>query len=163
MGVPQAQNRLPEQADKTILVGSYQGLPNPGAHLCSNSYRKLGCLFARELWRYYSGNGDFTFRILKAVHREDKVYLSLTPRVAPLKFSAVYDKWTETLHADKGITLSDGAGTFSPEDFSVEIVSDRVIRINASRALTGAVTVSLGDKSHNGTHNISDSSNEVGG
>ncbi|WP_375700613.1 hypothetical protein [Klebsiella pneumoniae] len=28
-----------EQADKTILVGSYQGLPNPGAHLCSNSYR----------------------------------------------------------------------------------------------------------------------------
>ncbi|HHS9591938.1 TPA: sialate O-acetylesterase [Klebsiella pneumoniae] len=163
MGVPQAQNRLPEQADKTILVGSYQGLPNPGAHLCSNSYRKLGCLFARELWRYYSGNGDFTFRILKAVHREDKVYLSLTPRVAPLKFSAVYDKWTEILHADKGITLSDGAGTFSPEDFSVEIVSDRVIRINASRALTGAVTVSLGDKSHNGTHNISDSSNEVGG
>lgn len=163
MGVPQAQNRLPEQADKTILVGSYQGLPNPGAHLCSNSYRKLGCLFARELWRYYSGNGDFTFRIMKAVHREDKVYLSLTPRVAPLKFSAVYDKWTETLHADKGITLSDGAGTFSPEDFSVEIVSDRVIRINASRTLTGAVTVSLGDKSHNGTHNISDSSNEVGG
>ncbi|HGP3947184.1 TPA: sialate O-acetylesterase [Klebsiella pneumoniae] len=163
MGVSQAQNRLPEQADKTILVGSYQGLPNPGAHLCSNSYRKLGCLFARELWRYYSGNGDFTFRIMKAVHREDKVYLSLTPRVAPLKFSAVYDKWTETLHADKGITLSDGAGTFSPEDFSVEIVSDRVIRINASRALTGAVTVSLGDKSHNGTHNISDSSNEVGG
>ncbi|HFX7044344.1 TPA: hypothetical protein ACIFO9_005475, partial [Klebsiella pneumoniae] len=74
-----------------------------------------------------------------------------------------YDKWTETFHADKGITLSDGAGTFSPEDFSVEIVSDRVIRINASRALTGAVTVSLGDKSHNGTHNISDSSNEVGG
>ncbi|MEX7938463.1 hypothetical protein AB7B76_06295 [Klebsiella pneumoniae] len=39
MGVPQAQNRLPEQADKTILVGSYHGLPNPGAHLCSNSYR----------------------------------------------------------------------------------------------------------------------------
>lgn len=163
MGVPQAQNRLPEQADKTILVGSYQGLPNPGAHLCSNSYRKLGCLFARELWRYYSGNGDFTFRILKAIHRDDSVYLSLTPRVAPLKFSSVYDKWSEVLHADKGITLTDGSGTFGPAEFSVEVVSDRVLRLKASRKLTGAVTVYLGDKNHNGTHNISDSSNEVGG
>ncbi|WP_404325850.1 hypothetical protein HBA17_00120 [Klebsiella pneumoniae] len=71
MGVPQAQNRLPEQADKPFWLVRIRDYLIPRTSLLE-LIPQLGCLFAR----YYSGNGDFTFRILKAVHREDKVYLS---------------------------------------------------------------------------------------
>lgn len=162
-GVPNAQISLPSVLDRTILVGSYQGLPNPGAHLCANSYRHMGALFARELWRYYDNNGDYPFKMVQAYHRGDTVWLSFSPHVTPMKFKSVYDKWTETLYDDKGISVIDSTSTLSGADLVPSIVSDRVIKIKASRALTGGVTVLLGDKAHNGIHNICDSSNEVAG
>ena len=162
-GVPNAQISLPSVLDRTILVGSYQGLPNPGAHLCANSYRHMGALFARELWRYYDNNGDYPFKMIQAYHRGDTVWLSFSPHVTPMKFKSVYDKWAETLYDDKGITVIDSTSTLSGADLVPSIVSDRVIKIKASRALTGGVTVLLGDKAHAGIHNICDSSNEVAG
>ena len=160
-GVPNAQISLPEETSNTIMVGSYQGLPNPGAHLCANSYRKIGAIFAKELFRYYSNNGDYAFKIVKAVHRKDSVYLAFSPKVAPLKFKSVYNKWASTLYDDKGITVIDSTGTLASSEFTVSIISDRVIKIKASRDLTGGVTIRLGDQSHTGIHNISDSSVET--
>lgn len=162
-GVPNAQISLPSVLDRTIMVGSYQGLPNPGAHLCANSYRHMGALFAREIWRYYENNGDYPFKMIQAYHRGDTVWLSFSPHVTPMKFKSVYDKWTETLYDDKGISIVDSTSTLSGADLVPSIVSDRVIKVKASRALTGGVTVLLGDKNHAGIHNICDSSNEVAG
>lgn len=162
-GVPNAQISLPSVLDRTIVVGSYQGLPNPGAHLCANSYRHMGALFARELWRYYDNNGDYPFKMIQAYHRGDTVWLSFSPHVTPMKFKSVYDKWTETMYDDKGITVIDSTSTLSGADLVPSIVSDRVIKVKASRTLTGGVTVLLGDKAHAGIHNICDSSNEVAG
>lgn len=163
MGVPLAQSKLPELVGRTVLVASYQGLPNPGAHLCANSYRALGCLYAREIWRYYDNNGDFTFRAVKACHRSNVAYVSFTPRVAPLSFKSSYNKWDETMYDDKGFTITDGSGSLSGSDLTVEIVSDRVVRLTAIREFTGAVTILLGDKTHAGIHNLCDSSVEEAG
>lgn len=160
-GVPNAQIQLPEEVAKTVNIGSYQGLPNPGAHLCANSYRKIGAIFAKELYRYYSGNSDYAFKAVKAVHKKDTAYVAFSPKVAPLTFKSVYVQWTETLHADYGITVTDSVGTLTASDFTVSIASDRVLKIKANRDFNGNVTIRLGDSAHSGTHNIADSSPET--
>ena len=163
MGVPSAQLAMAETAPNTLMVGTYAGLPNPGAHLCANSYRQMGAIFAKEIYRYYSNNGDFPFKAHKAYHRGDSIYISYTPHVVPLRFRASYNKWESMMMDDKGYTVTDDEGTLLPTDFTVSIVSNRVIKIKAKRELVGGVTVTLGDRNHFGIHNLADSSNELCG
>lgn len=162
-GVPSAQMALPDNVPNTLMVGTYAGLPNPGAHLSANSYRQMGAIFAKEIYRYYSGNGDYAYRAHKAVHRKDTIFISYTPKTTPIKFRTAYNKWDPVLTDDKGFTVTDSNGTLASTDFVVSIVSDRVIKIKANRNLVGTVKITLGDKSHAGIHNLADSSIELCG
>ncbi|USZ80544.1 prophage tail fiber N-terminal domain-containing protein [Serratia phage MQ-4] len=161
MGVPSAQIELALKNDNVVLVGSYQGLSNPGAHLSANSYRQLGAAFAKDAFKHISGYGSYPFKCEKAVFHGDSIYLGMTPHVTPLKFNKVFNGWNYVEHADKGISVSDSSGAIASTDLSVTVVSPTVIKVQCSRTLTGTVTVTIGDASHNGTHNISDSSTEV--
>ncbi|HGE8314359.1 TPA: hypothetical protein ACGD67_005063, partial [Serratia marcescens] len=87
MGVPSAQIELALKNDNVVLVGSYQGLSNPGAHLSANSYRIIGAMFARDAFRHMSGYGSYPFKCEKGVYHDNAIYLGMTPHVAPLKFN----------------------------------------------------------------------------
>lgn len=163
MGVPNAQAAIADMYKNVVMVGSYQGMMNPGAHLVSNSYRLLGSIIGKEIYRYYAGNGDYPFKMVKCYYTKDTVYVGTTPKVPPLSFKSVFNKYDETMYDDKGFSVTDSQGTLSGSDLIVSIISDRVVKIKASRVLTGSVTVSIGDKSHAGIHNLCDSSLEQSG
>lgn len=161
MGVPAAQIELALKNDNVVLVGSYQGLSNPGAHLSANSYRILGAMFARDAFRHMSGYGSYPFKCEKGVYQDNSIYLGMTPHVTPVKFSKVFNGWNYIEHADKGITVNDASGVLSSADLTVTVVSPTVIKVLCNRTLSGKVFVTIGDSAHNGTHNISDSGSEV--
>mgnify|MGYP001025411613 FL=1 len=161
MGVPSAQIELALKNDNVVLVGSYQGLSNPGAHLSANSYRIIGAMFARDAFRHMSGYGSYPFKCEKGVYHDNAIYLGMTPHVAPLKFNKVFNGWNYFEYSDKGISVSDSSGAIASSDLTVTTVSPTVIKILCSRKLTGKVTVTLGDSAHGGTHNICDSGSEV--
>ncbi|MBJ2078408.1 sialate O-acetylesterase [Serratia ureilytica] len=161
MGVPSAQIELALKNDNVVLVGSYQGLSNPGAHLSANSYRIIGAMFARDAFRHMSGYGSYPFKCEKGVYHDDAIYLGMTPHISPLKFNKVFSGWNYVEHSDKGISVADSSGALSSDNLTVTAVSPTVIKILCSRKLTGKVTVTLGDSAHGGTHNICDSGSEV--
>ncbi|WP_440530994.1 sialate O-acetylesterase [Serratia marcescens] len=161
MGVPAAQIELSLKNDNVVLVGSYQGLSNPGAHLSANSYRVIGAMFARDAFRHMSGYGSYPFKCEKGVFQDNAIYLGMTPHITPLKFNKVFNGWNYVEYSDKGITVSDSSGVIASSDLTVTTVSPNVIKILCSRKLTGKVTVTLGDSAHGGTHNICDGGGEV--
>ncbi|HID3656047.1 TPA: prophage tail fiber N-terminal domain-containing protein [Serratia marcescens] len=161
MGVPAAQIELALKNDNVVLVGSYQGLSNPGAHLSANSYRILGAMFARDAFRHMSGYGSYPFKCEKGVFQDNAIYLGMTPHITPLKFNKVFNGWSYVEHSDKGISVADSSGTISPDNLTVTAVSPMVIKILCSRKLTGKVTVTIGDSAHGGIHNICDGGGEV--
>ncbi|MEL5384175.1 sialate O-acetylesterase [Serratia ureilytica] len=161
MGVPTAQIELALKNDNVVLLGSYQGLSNPGAHLSANSYRVIGAMFARDAFRHMSGYGSYPFKCEKGVFQDNAIYLGMTPHITPLKFNKVFNGWNYVEYSDKGITVSDSSGVIASSDLTVTTVSPTVIKILCSRKLTGKVTVTLGDSAHGGTHNICDGGGEV--
>ncbi|MBH2842915.1 prophage tail fiber N-terminal domain-containing protein [Serratia marcescens] len=161
MGVPAAQIELALKNDNVVLVGSYQGLSNPGAHLSANSYRILGAMFARDAFRHMSGYGSYPFKCEKGVFQDNAIYLGMTPHITPLKFNKVFNGWSYVEHSDKGISVSDSSGVIASSDLTVTTASPTVIKISCSRKLTGKVTVTIGDSAHGGTHNICDGGGEV--
>lgn len=161
MGVPQAQQALALNNDNVILVGTYAGLSNPGAHLSANSYRQLGAIFARDAYRHMSGFGSYPFRCEKAIYKDNVIYLGFTPHVSPLKFTEAFNKWGCVNYDDKGMTVADSGGTLTTSEITATIVAPAVLKIVCSRILSGNVTVTIGDAAHAGVHNISDSSSEV--
>ncbi|HCQ1483602.1 TPA: hypothetical protein OG138_003926 [Klebsiella quasipneumoniae] len=161
-GVVEAQRRFVEENPLAFMVGSYAGLPNPVDHLFANSYRWLGAQFAKVADRVMWGNDEANFQMVGAYFKADTVYAGLSTRVPPLTFKSAYVTYTETMYHDKGFTVSDGSGVLTGEDLTVSIVSDNVIKIVASRPLTGTVTIMLGDgTAHAGVHNIADSDTEI--
>ncbi|MBI6182667.1 hypothetical protein JEQ07_20000 [Serratia proteamaculans] len=161
MGVPSAQIELALKNDNVVLVGSYQGLSNPGQHLSANSYRLVGAMFARDAFRHMSGYGSYPFKCEKGVYQYNSIYLGMTPHVTPVKFSKVFNGWNYVEHADKGISVNDASGALSSVDLTVTVVSPTVIKVLCNRKLSGNVFVTIGDSAHNGTHNISDGGSEV--
>ncbi|SWF06442.1 Uncharacterised protein [Klebsiella pneumoniae] len=161
-GVVEAQRRFVENNPLAFMVGSYTGLPNPVDHLFANSYRWLGAQFAKVADRVMWGNDEANFQMVGAYFKADTVYVGFSTRVPPLTFKSAYVTYTETMYHDKGFTVSDGSGVLTGEDLTVSIVSDNVIKIVASRPLTGTVTIMLGDgTAHAGVHNIADSDTEI--
>ena len=161
-GVVEAQRRFVEENPLAFMVGSYAGLPNPVDHLFANSYRWLGAQFAKVADRVMWGNDEANFQMVGAYWSGNTVYSGFSTRVPPLTFKAAYVTYNETMYHDKGFTVSDGSGVLTGEDLTVSIVSDNVIKIVASRPLTGTVTIMLGDgTAHAGVHNIADSDTEI--
>ncbi|MEB7893104.1 prophage tail fiber N-terminal domain-containing protein [Serratia ureilytica] len=161
IGVPAAQIELALKNDNVVLVGSYQGLSNPGAHLSANSYRVIGAMFARDAFRHMSGYGSYPFKCEKGVFQDNAIYLGMTPHITPLKFNKVFNGWGYVEHSDKGISVADSSGAISHDNLTVTAVSPTVIKVLCSRKLTGKVTVTIGDSAHGGTHNICDGGGEV--
>ena len=91
------------------------------------------------------GNDEANFQMVGAYWSGNTVYSGFSTRVPPLTFKAAYVTYNETMYHDKGFTVSDGSGVLTGEDLTVSIVSDNVIKIVASRPLTGTVTIMLGD------------------
>lgn len=161
-GVVEAQRQFVENNPLAFMMGSYAGLPNPVDHLFANSYRWFGAQFAKLADRVMWGNDEANFQMVAAYWSGNTAYAGFSTRVPPLKFQSAYVVFTETMYADKGITVSDGSGVLTGTDLTVSIVSDNVIKIVASRPLTGTVTIMLGDgTAHAGVHNIADSDTEI--
>ena len=161
-GVVEAQRQFVENNPLAFMMGSYAGLPNPVDHLFANSYRWFGAQFAKLADRVMWGNDEANFQMVAAYWSGNTAYAGFSTRVPPLKFESAYVVFTETMYADKGITVSDGSGVLTGTDLTVSIVSDNVIKIVASRPLTGTVTIMLGDgTAHAGVHNIADSDTEI--
>ena len=161
-GVVEAQRQFVENNPLAFMVGSYAGLPNPVDHLFANSYRWFGAQFAKLADRVMWGNDEANFQMVAAYWSGNTAYAGFSTRVPPLKFESAYVVFTETMYADKGITVSDGSGVLTGTDLTVSIVSDNVIKIVAGRTLSGTVTIMLGDgTSHAGVHNIADSDTEI--
>ncbi|GKO98884.1 sialate O-acetylesterase [Klebsiella pneumoniae] len=161
-GVVEAQRQFVENNPLAFMMGSYAGLPNPVDHLFANSYRWFGAQFAKLADRVMWGNDEANFQMVAAYWSGNTAYAGFSTRVPPLKFESAYVVFTETMYADKGITVSDGSGVLTGTDLTVSIVSDNVIKIVAGRTLSGTVTIMLGDgTSHAGVHNIADSDTEI--
>ena len=161
-GVVEAQRQFVENNPLAFMMGSYAGLPNPVDHLFANSYRWFGAQFAKLADRVMWGNDEANFQMVAAYWSGNTAYAGFSTRVPPLKFESAYVEFTETMYADKGITVSDGSGVLTGTDLTVSIVSDNVVKIVASRTLSGTVTIMLGDgTSHAGVHNIADSDTEI--
>lgn len=161
-GVVEAQRQFVENNPLAFMVGSYAGLPNPVDHLFANSYRWLGAEFAKLADRVLWNSDEANFQMVGAYWSGNTVYTGFSTRVPPLKFESAYVMFTETMYHDKGFTVSDGSGVLTGEDLTVSIVSDNVVKIVASRALTGTVTIMLGDgTAHAGVHNVADSDTEI--
>ncbi|MFS3897072.1 hypothetical protein ACLZTU_25945, partial [Raoultella ornithinolytica] len=82
-----------EHADVSF-AGCHHQYPGPGAHLASNSYRWLGANVAKVLHRAMNGTKQPTFRIIKAQHSGNKIYVAAKVPVPPITFKTAYDKWT---------------------------------------------------------------------
>ncbi|SWF03260.1 flagellar biosynthesis, cell-distal portion of basal-body rod [Klebsiella pneumoniae] len=161
-GVVEAQRQFVENNPLAFMVGSYAGLPNPVDHLFANSYRWLGAQFAKVADRVMWGNDEANFQMVAAYWSGNTAYAGFSTRVPPLKFKSAYVTYIETMYHDKGFTVSDGSGVLTGTDLTVSIVSDNVIKIVASRTLTGTVTIMLGDgTAHAGVHNVADSDTEI--
>lgn len=161
-GVVEAQRQFVENNPLAFMVGSYAGLPNPVDHLFANSYRWLGAQFAKVADRVMWGNDEANFQMVGAYWSGNTAYIGFSTRVPPLKFESAYVVFTETMYDDKGFTVSDGSGVLTGSNLTVSIVSDNVVKIVATRELTGTVTIMLGDgTSHAGVHNIADSDTEI--
>jgi len=169
-GPPDAQNIPKAQMDfcrdnfDVHFMGPYQHLQatTQGIHLVANSYRWYGANAAKVINRVLSGQEQTIFRMNQAKHSGSELYVSFNVPCPPISFGAVYVNKTATTFADKGFTVTDSSGSLSGSSLTVSIVSPNTIKISCSRTLTGAVTVTLGDKSiHNGRHNICDSDPSV--
>lgn len=161
-GVVEAQRQFVENNPLAFMVGSYAGLPNPVDHLFANSYRWLGAQFAKVADRVMWGNDEANFQMVGAYWSGNTAYIGFSTRVPPLTFKSAYVTYTETMYDDKGFTVSDGSGVLTGSNLTVSIVSDNVVKIVATRELTGTVTIMLGDgTAHAGVHNIADSDTEI--
>ncbi|MFS3897069.1 hypothetical protein ACLZTU_25920, partial [Raoultella ornithinolytica] len=140
------------------FAGCHHQYPGPGAHLASNSYRWLGANIAKALHKALNGTKQPTFRIIKAQHSGNKVYVAAKVPVPPITFKTAYDKWSPVNYDDKGFTVTDDMGSLSGSSLTVEVVAPSVIQLTCSRELSGEVRVTLGDlANHAGVHNIADS------
>ena len=127
-------------------------------HKSANGYRWFGCQAAHSVFNVLNGDNTNVFRMLKAVHMGNEVYVTFNPKVGRLTTKPFYVVGAPTTHADYGFTVTDNAGALRFANLNVQIVSANVVKITTSRELSGTVTVSLGDSSHGGQHNIADSS-----
>lgn len=144
------------------FAGCQHQYPGPGAHLASNSYRWLGANIAKALHQALNGTKQPTFRIIKAQHSGNKIYVAAKVPVPPITFKTAYDKWAPVDYTDRGFTVTDDTGTLVGSELSVDVIAPCVIQITCSRQLAGEVRVTLGDlANHAGVHNIADSDPSV--
>lgn len=144
------------------FAGCHHQYPGPGAHLASNSYRWLGANIAKALHKALNGTKQPTFRIIKAQHSGNKIYVAAKVPVPPITFKTAYDKWAPVDYTDRGFTVTDEIGYLTGSNLIVEVVAPSVIQITCSRELSGEVRVTLGDlANHAGVHNIADSDPSV--
>lgn len=156
--ITKAQMDFCDNNPLAMYTGPYAYYPNPQYHLFSNSYRWFGCHVAKLLHKAYSGQWHPTFRMRNATHNRNVITIGFRTPYPPLRLRTAYVGYTPTDFVDAGFTVKDGLGTLTGSNLSVLIVADTVIQITCSRNLSGAVTVSLGDKTyHTGVHNVADS------
>lgn len=161
-GVPEAQRQFAETNPLVILMGTYAGQPNPGAHLYANSYRLIGAQMAKEADRMIWNQDESNMQMVGAYVKGRDVYIGIASRVPPLTFKTAYKGNVATLYDDKGITLKDSTGDLFGANIAVSVVSDNVIKVTANRDFTGYVRVLIGDgTNHSGIHNIADSDTEI--
>ncbi|HFE8966808.1 sialate O-acetylesterase [Klebsiella pneumoniae] len=158
--VDMAQLDITSRGD-TFLVAPmfpYPQVSSWGAHKAANSYRWWGCAAANSAWNIYNRMNQSPFSMIRAIHRADSIFVAFNTPCPPLTSRPFYFVAQPMQYDDMGFSVIDSIGTLTGNDLEVDVVSPYVIRIKVSRKLSGDIRVNIGDNTHKGGHNISDSS-----